>query len=143
MERLGTSRPEIALTCKSYIDEYVLIYRNQCNGEAEERRQTQRDPFSRHPGFRGAGTGCSDRSHHKCGREAEGSLFTYFKTKDELINALYRELKLELADAVMSSFPRKQSVRHRLEHVSNGYVQWGGARRFRGDDYGFYSAGAE
>src|ERR1700677_5342985 len=37
---------------------------------------------------------------------AEGSLFTYFKTKDELINALYRELKLELADAMMSGFPR-------------------------------------
>ena len=56
---------------------------------------------------------------------AEGSLFTYFKSKDELINALYRELKLELADATMSGFPRKQSVRHRLEHVWNGYVQWG------------------
>jgi AcrR family transcriptional regulator len=25
---------------------------------------------------------------------AEGTLFTYFKTKDELINALYRETKL-------------------------------------------------
>ena len=48
---------------------------------------------------------------------AEGSLFTYFKTKDELINALYCELKLELADAMMSGFPRKQSVRHRLQHV--------------------------
>ena len=58
---------------------------------------------------------------------AEGSLFTYFKTKDELINALYRELKLELADAMMSGFPRKQSMRHRLEHVWNGYVQWGRA----------------
>jgi AcrR family transcriptional regulator len=56
---------------------------------------------------------------------AEGSLFTYFKTKDDLINALYRELKLELADSMMSGFPRKQSVRHRLEHVWNGYVQWG------------------
>jgi AcrR family transcriptional regulator len=56
---------------------------------------------------------------------AEGSLFTYFKTKDELINALYRELKLELADSMMSGFPRRQSVRHRLEHVWNGYVNWG------------------
>ena len=56
---------------------------------------------------------------------AEGSLFTYFKTKDELINALYRELKLELADSMMSSFPRKQSVRRRLEHVWNGYLRWG------------------
>src|SRR5260370_30132528 len=56
---------------------------------------------------------------------AEGSLFTYFKTKDELINALYRDLKVGLADSMMSGFPRKQSVRHRLEHVWNGYLQWG------------------
>src|SRR5258708_38401702 len=56
---------------------------------------------------------------------AEGSLFTYFKTKDELINALYRELKLGLADSMMSGFPRKQSVRHRLEHIWSGYLQWG------------------
>src|SRR5260370_20801022 len=26
---------------------------------------------------------------------------------------------------MMSSFPRKQSVRHRMEHVWNGYIQWG------------------
>jgi AcrR family transcriptional regulator len=56
---------------------------------------------------------------------AEGSLFTYFKTKDELINALYREIKLELADAMMSGFPRKQSVRNRLRHVWNHFVDWG------------------
>jgi AcrR family transcriptional regulator len=56
---------------------------------------------------------------------AEGTLFTYFKTKDDLINALYREIKLELADAMMSSFPRKKSVRTRLRHVWDGYVNWG------------------
>src|SRR6266436_8957289 len=56
---------------------------------------------------------------------AEGSLFTYFRTKDELVNALYREIKLELADAMMSGFPRKASVRHRLQHVWNRYVEWG------------------
>jgi AcrR family transcriptional regulator len=56
---------------------------------------------------------------------AEGSLFTYFKTKDELINALYCEIKLELADAMMYGFPRKQSVRHRLQHVWNHFVDWG------------------
>ena len=59
---------------------------------------------------------------------AEGSLFTYFKTKDELINALYRELKWELADAMMSGFPRRQTVRHRLQHVWNGYVLWGAGK---------------
>ena len=56
---------------------------------------------------------------------AEGTLFTYFKTKDDLINALYREIKSELADAMMSGFPRKKSVRTRLQHVWDGYVNWG------------------
>jgi AcrR family transcriptional regulator len=56
---------------------------------------------------------------------AEGTLFTYFETKDDLINALYREIKLELADAVMSDFPRKKNVRTRLRHVWDRYVNWG------------------
>jgi AcrR family transcriptional regulator len=56
---------------------------------------------------------------------AEGTLFTYFKTKDDLMNALYREIKLELADAMMSGFPRKTSVRNRLRHVWDGFVNWG------------------
>jgi AcrR family transcriptional regulator len=56
---------------------------------------------------------------------AEGTLFTYFNTKDDLINALYREIKLELADAMMSGFPRKKSVRTRLRHVWDCYVNWG------------------
>jgi AcrR family transcriptional regulator len=56
---------------------------------------------------------------------AEGTLFTYFKTKDDLINALYRELKLELADAMMSDFPRKKNVGTRLRHVWDRWVNWG------------------
>ena len=56
---------------------------------------------------------------------AEGTLFTYFGTKDDLINSLYRELKLEVADAMMSDFPRKKNVRTRLRHVWDRYVNWG------------------
>jgi AcrR family transcriptional regulator len=56
---------------------------------------------------------------------AEGTLFTYFKTKDDLINSLYRETKLELADAMMSDFPRKKGIRAKLEKVWTGYVNWG------------------
>ena len=41
---------------------------------------------------------------------AEGTLFTYFKTKDDLINALYREIKLELADAMTSDFPGRRRL---------------------------------
>jgi AcrR family transcriptional regulator len=56
---------------------------------------------------------------------AEGTLFTYFSTKDELLNALYREIKLELADAMMSDFPRRAAVRTRLQHVWDRYLAWG------------------
>src|SRR6202040_817365 len=73
--------------------------------------------------FAERGLGAPTAAITKAAGIAEGSLFTYFKTKDELINALYCELRLELADAMMSGFPRKQSVRHRLEHVWNGYLR--------------------
>lgn len=56
---------------------------------------------------------------------AEGTLFIYFKTKDDLLNTLYREIKLELADAMMSDFPRKKSVQSRLQHIWDGFTQWG------------------
>jgi AcrR family transcriptional regulator len=56
---------------------------------------------------------------------AEGTLFTYFETKDELINALYRQIKLELADAMMSDFPRNKKIGTRLRHVWDRYVNWG------------------
>jgi len=56
---------------------------------------------------------------------AEGTLFTYFKTKDELVNALYREIKLELADVLMAEFPRHKDVRKRLRHIWDAYVNWG------------------
>ena len=75
--------------------------------------------------FAERGLGAPTAAITKSAGIAEGSLFTYFKTKDDLINALYRELKLELADSMMSGFPRKQSVRHRLAHAWNGYVHWG------------------
>src|SRR6202022_2050005 len=56
---------------------------------------------------------------------AEGSLIMHFKTRNSLINALYRELKLESADSMMSSSTRKQRGRSRLEQVWKGYLQWG------------------
>ena len=36
---------------------------------------------------------------------AEGTLFTYFATKDELLNRLYLELKLELSQAMRTATP--------------------------------------
>jgi len=63
----------------------------------------------------------------KTAKVSEGSFFTYFKTKDELIAALYQRLRLDLASAVMGGFPSRGSIRERLEHVWTGYVSWGAA----------------
>src|SRR5579864_320739 len=37
---------------------------------------------------------------------AEGTLFTYFDTKDELLNQLYLEIKAELREAMMATYPK-------------------------------------
>jgi AcrR family transcriptional regulator len=55
---------------------------------------------------------------------ADGTLFTYFKSKDDLINALYCDIKLDLADALMSGFPRRKSVRARVQHIWDSFTTW-------------------
>ncbi|HEX4229425.1 MAG TPA: TetR/AcrR family transcriptional regulator [Bryobacteraceae bacterium] len=56
---------------------------------------------------------------------AEGTLFTYFPTKDDLLNAIYRQIKLELAEVLMSGFGRKKDLRAKLQHIWDAYVTWG------------------
>ena len=75
--------------------------------------------------FADRGLGAATQAISSAAGVAEGTLFTYFKTKDDLVNALYREIKLELADVMMSGFPRKKSVRTRMQHIWNAYVTWG------------------
>jgi AcrR family transcriptional regulator len=56
---------------------------------------------------------------------AEGTLFTYFPTKDDLLNALYRQIKLELAEVLMSGFARKKDIRGKIQHIWDEFVSWG------------------
>jgi AcrR family transcriptional regulator len=56
---------------------------------------------------------------------AEGTLFVYFKGKDDLINALYADIKRDLGEAMLSRYPRQGSLRSRLKHVWNCYIEWG------------------
>ncbi len=92
--------------------------------KSEDRRNAILDAATRLFAERGL-TAAPTSEISKLAGVAEGTLFTYFKTKDDLINALYREIKLELADAMMSDFPRKKSVGTRLRHVWDRYVNWG------------------
>ncbi|CAB3751565.1 TetR family transcriptional regulator [Burkholderia puraquae] len=56
---------------------------------------------------------------------AEGTVFTYFETKDALLNALYVSLKAEMRDAMMAGFPEGATAEQALRHAWNGYVSWG------------------
>jgi AcrR family transcriptional regulator len=55
---------------------------------------------------------------------AEGSLFTYFTSKDGLVNALYLELKAEAAHALMQDIPRDGSIAKKLKHLWDRYLAW-------------------
>ena len=71
------------------------------------------------------GVGASTASIAKAAAVAEGSLFRYFPDKDELLNELYRELKLDMRSAMIEGFPVTASLRKRVQHVWNAYVTWG------------------
>src|SRR6202521_6280293 len=58
---------------------------------------------------------------------AEGTLFTYFANKDELLNRLYLELKMDLRDAMMTGYPAGKSLIDRSRHVWNRFIGWGSA----------------
>jgi AcrR family transcriptional regulator len=56
---------------------------------------------------------------------AEGTLFTYFPSKDLLVNEIYRGLKLELADTLLTAYPKAADARVRFRHIWDRYVHWG------------------
>jgi AcrR family transcriptional regulator len=58
---------------------------------------------------------------------AEGTLFTYFANKDELLNRLYLELKMDLRDAVITGYPTGKSLIDRSRHFWDRYIGWGSA----------------
>lgn len=57
---------------------------------------------------------------------AEGTLFTYFKTKDELMVELYRELRMEFSRH-LTDFPHGESARSRLRYIWDQYLKLGAA----------------
>jgi AcrR family transcriptional regulator len=57
---------------------------------------------------------------------AEGSLFTYFKTKDELFDELYHELRMELSRH-LQDFPHDADARVRLRYIWEKFLDLGSA----------------
>lgn len=58
---------------------------------------------------------------------AEGTLFTYFATKDELLNELLVDIETELAQALLVSYGATKSPRERVQRVWECLVEWGKA----------------
>lgn len=56
---------------------------------------------------------------------AEGTLFTYFKSKEVLFQELYLHLKRSLAGAMMSDYPAEADYRLRMQYIFQRYVSWG------------------
>ena len=61
-------------------------------------------------------------------RVAEGTLFTYFANKDDLLNQLYLDLKSGLRDVMLHGYPLDAPLRERAHHAWNAYVDWGISR---------------
>jgi AcrR family transcriptional regulator len=58
-------------------------------------------------------------------RIAEGSLYTYFSSKDALLNEVFRNLRRDLADALLTAYPKAAEARVRFRHIWDRYVHWG------------------
>lgn len=56
---------------------------------------------------------------------AEGTVFSYFKNKDVLLNELYVALKHELGMAMVEGFRRENDLPGRWRMVWEEYIEWG------------------
>jgi AcrR family transcriptional regulator len=56
---------------------------------------------------------------------AEGTLFTYFETKERLLNDLYLALKCGEREELMRDYPFEASLEERARHFWNAYVAFG------------------
>ncbi|TIX50930.1 TetR/AcrR family transcriptional regulator [Alteraurantiacibacter aquimixticola] len=56
---------------------------------------------------------------------SNGSLFTYFETKADLLNQLYVELKSEMSSAALDQLPAEGDVRAQAFKVWQQWIRWG------------------
>ncbi|MBW3115031.1 TetR/AcrR family transcriptional regulator [Providencia rettgeri] len=74
--------------------------------------------------FAEEGINASTSKIAKLAKVSEGSIFTYFSNKDELMNQLYLELKNEL-QATLTEMPEIDSLKESIWFAWKSYVFWG------------------
>jgi AcrR family transcriptional regulator len=55
---------------------------------------------------------------------SNGSLFTYFETKADLLNQVYVELKAEMAAAALDGLPTESDIRQQVLHMWSHWLRW-------------------
>ncbi len=71
------------------------------------------------------GIGVSTSRIAKAAGVADGSLFLYFPTKDDLLNQLYASIKEEIAESMLAGYPNEATVSERMRSVWMAYLKWG------------------
>lgn len=56
---------------------------------------------------------------------SNGSLFTYFETKGDLLNRLYVELKTEMAAVGLVGLPNRSGIRKQAQYMWSHLLHWG------------------
>jgi AcrR family transcriptional regulator len=59
---------------------------------------------------------------------AEGTLFRYFPTKDDLLNQLYLDLKSDLMGFLAAEYPTDAGIQAQIQHLWNRFIDWGVSR---------------
>jgi AcrR family transcriptional regulator len=55
---------------------------------------------------------------------SNGSLFTYYATKADLLNQLYIELKSEMAAVALDGLPTERDIRSQMLHMWSRWLRW-------------------
>jgi len=71
------------------------------------------------------GTGAPTAKIAKAAGVSEGTLFTYFSTKDDLLNQLFVEIEANLIQTMLAPYPADTSAKDRLFAVWNRLIDWG------------------
>jgi len=56
---------------------------------------------------------------------AEGTLFRYFPTKDDLFNQLYLDLKSDLMSFLAAGLPSDAGIKAQFQHLWGRFIDWG------------------
>ncbi|MBW8910573.1 MAG: TetR/AcrR family transcriptional regulator, partial [Sphingomonas sp.] len=91
---------------------------------SEEKRQALLDAAAEF--VASLGTGASTAKIAKAAGVSEGTLFTYFPTKDDLLNQLFLEIEADFIGTMMlAPYPADASAKDRLFVIWNRLIDWG------------------